>query len=99
MCVKQPRYQAKNGFVHRQVAGIDVLISVGENIANFNGYISLNPTASFIWDSLSEPRTISELINMLTEEFDVSFELANNDVTLFVEMLQRNEMVTVYEDA
>jgi len=40
-------YQAKKGFVHRSIAGNDVLISVGANVANFNGYIMLNPTAFF----------------------------------------------------
>ena len=51
------RYQTVEGFVHRQVAGNDVLISVGANVANFNGYITLNPTASFLWDALTQPRT------------------------------------------
>lgn len=92
------RYQAADGFVHRQVAGNDVLISIGANVANFNGYITLNPTASFLWDALAQPRTVSELTDLLTEEFDVSGEIAEKDVTLFLQMLQRNAMVKVYED-
>jgi hypothetical protein len=48
---------------------------------------------------LAQPRTVGELTVLLTEEFDVSPEIARKDVTLFLEMLQRNAMVTVYEDA
>ena len=48
MCEAEIRYRVAEGFVHRQVAGNDVLISVGANVANFNGYITLNPTASFL---------------------------------------------------
>lgn len=92
-------YQARDGFVHRRVAGNDVLISVGANVANFNGYITLNPTASFLWDALAEKRTVSALTGLLTEEFDVPPETARKDVENFVEMLLRNSMVTVYEDA
>ena len=93
------RYQVRKDFVHRQVAGNDVLISVGANVANFNGYINLNPTASFLWNALAEEKTASQLTELLTEEFDVSEEVASKDVAQFLQMLQRNSMVTVYEDA
>lgn len=93
------RYQVRKDYVHRQVAGNDVLISVGANVANFNGYINLNPTASFLWEALAEAKTADELTKRLTEEFDVSAEVAGQDVARFLQMLQRNSMVTVYEDA
>ena len=90
-------YQAKKGFVHRSIAGNDVLISVGANVANFNGYIMLNPTASFLWNALLQPQTVNTLTIMLTEEFDVSEETARNDLENFLEMLIRNSMVNDYE--
>ena len=99
MGMMDAHYRVREGFVHRRVAGTDVLISVGANVANINGYITLNPTASFLWDVLAQPRTVGELTVLLTEEFDVSPEIARKDVTLFLEMLQRNAMVTVYEEA
>ena len=95
----EPCYRVRDGYVHRKVAGTDVLISVGANVANFNGYITLNPTASFLWDALKEKRTAGTLIDLLTEEFDVSGETARKDVDLFLEMLRRNDMVVVYEEA
>lgn len=99
MSKTQVRYQVRDGFVHRQVADNDVLISVGANVANFNGYITLNPTASFLWDALAQPRTLKELENLLTAEFDVSAEIAHKDIVYFLEILQRNDMVNVYEEA
>ena len=88
------RYQAKDCYVHRQVAGNDVLISVGANVANFNGFISLNPTASFLWDMLKEPCTVRELVLAMTEEFDVPEDTANADVLEFLELLKDHSMVT-----
>ena len=87
------RYQVRDGYIHRQVAGNDVLISVGANVANFNGFISLNPTASFLWDALSQPHTSLELTRLLTEEFDVSEQTAREDVEEFLRMLLANSMV------
>lgn len=96
--MKEVFYKAKEDFVHRKVAESDVLISVGANVANFNGYITLNPTASLLWDALATPQTVDTLTQMLTAEFDVSDEVAKTDVENFLEMLKRNSMVTVYED-
>ena len=92
------RYQLAGGFVHRRVAGNDVLISVGANVANFNGYITLNPTASFLWDALAQPQSVNSLADLLAEEFDVTRENAQNDVAQFLDMLLQNAMVTVYEE-
>ena len=99
MCEAEIRYRAAEGFVHRQIADNDVLISVGANVANFNGYITLNPTASFLWDALAQPRTAVALTDLLTEEFDVAREIAEKDVEFFLQMLQRNRMVVADEDA
>jgi hypothetical protein len=92
-------YQAKDGYIHRKVANNDVLISIGANVANFNGYVTLNPSASFLWDSLSKPQTVTSLVKLLTEEFEVSEDVAKKDVENFLELLQRNSMVTVYENS
>lgn len=99
MCNSEKKYQAQTFFVHRKVAGADVLISIGANVANFNGYITLNPTASFLWDALATPKTAGELTERLTDEFEVSGDIARRDVACFLEMLLKNSMVTVYEQA
>lgn len=46
MGVCETKYKIREGYIHRKAAGNDVLISVGENVANFNGYITLNPAAA-----------------------------------------------------
>ena len=93
-------YQVKEGFVHRKVAGNDVLISVGANIVNFNGYIVLNSTASFLWDIMKQPYTICQLVQALIAEFDVSEQNAYDDVREFIQMLQSNSMLkeSTYEN-
>ena len=98
MCEREIRYRLTEGFVHRQVAGNDILISVGANVANFNGCIILNPVASFLWDALAQPQCVSTLTELLTEEFEVTSDKAKSDVEHFLDMLLRNSMVRVYEE-
>ena len=89
----QKKYSAKNTFIHRSIAGTDVLISVGENIANFNGYIELNKTAAYLWDCMNEPCSIEQLSNGLEETFRVPHETAVNDVIEFISQLLKHDMV------
>ena len=88
------RYRAEDHFILRKVAGSYALISVGENIANFNGYIHLNETAAFLWQQLQEPRNAEELVSSLRAEFEVSEEQAAADVKEFLVELVEEKMVS-----
>ena len=88
-------YQAKDGYIHRKVTGMDVLIPVGENIANFNGCIELNESAAFLWKQLSNPQTLEELEEKLVAEFEIDLQQAKDDVWDFVKKLHMNNMVVV----
>lgn len=94
MSIGDKYYQVSECYLHRKVANNDVLISVGANIANFNGYITLNSTASFLWDVMSTPQSARQLVQALIEEFDVSEETAQQDVEAFLQMLQKESMIT-----
>ena len=98
MSNKKTCYQAKKCFVHRKVADNDVLISVGENIANFNGYVALSYTASFLWDELQQPRSVEQLVDALMGEFDVSTQIAIEDVETFLKRLLEQSMIEVVEN-
>ena len=80
-------YQVKPGFIHRHIGDVDVVISIGENVADFNGYMTLNETASFLWDALTTPKSAEELTALLYDEFDVTVEEARADVDEFLTAL------------
>ena len=44
-------FQVKDNYVHRKVAGNDVLIAIGEDVANFNGYIQNEPQCGILLGS------------------------------------------------
>ena len=87
------RFQVKDCFIHRKVAGNDVLISVGSNIANFNGYIELNSTAAALWDEMKEPKTCKELETYLEKTYDLQHGDAAEDVLEFIKELWQHEMI------
>ena len=87
------KYQASPNFIHRKITGLDVLISVGENIADFNGYIQLNASAAFLWDALQQPRTPEELEQLLAGQFGITREVAAADAAEFLRDLTAHGMV------
>lgn len=86
-------YKAKSNYIHRKIAGNDVLITVGRNIANFNGYIELNSTASLIWDTLKSGATKEELVQLLMNTYNIDEKTASKDVDEYLGQLSEHEMV------
>ena len=89
------KYQASKDYIHRKIADSDVLISVGANIANFNGYIQINDSAVSLWERLAEPSTPEQLEKVLEDKYGISHEQAVEDVIDFLNELKDHNMVTM----
>lgn len=71
----------------QEVAGSLVLVPVGEATMDFPGMVTVNGTSKFLWERLAEPQTEESLVSALLAQYDVSPELAREDVRRFVETL------------
>ena len=68
-----------------EIGGEAVMMSIEKG-----AYFGLNPVATRIWDLLEQPKNIAELIQTITDEYEVSAEQAAEDVQGFVaDMLAR----------
>ena len=56
---------------------------------------TLNETASFIWQSLKTPRSIKELISLLTKSFKVGKVKAKTDLEDFISQYLEEELLTL----
>ena len=50
-------------------------------------YFSANPTAAALWERLGEGATEADLVDTLCERYEVSRDVAEADVTAFLEQL------------
>lgn len=57
-------------------------------------YFTLNDVGSRIWALLSDGATVSDVIEVLALEFDVSVERIGGDVESFVKQLRRSKLIT-----
>ena len=75
-------------FIMREIAGEYILVPVVSAAANFNGLISLNEVGKYVVELLFQEHSIPELVDQITEEYDVSPETAMTDVEAFLEQLR-----------
>ena len=80
-------------FIKRDINGESILIPTGDTAREFNGMITLQGTAGFIWDNIEEATSLEHLIDMITDEFDVDRKTAGSDAIFFIMQLLRAGMI------
>ena len=85
----------KKGFVLRQVCGENVVVGEGLDAINFGKLLSLNETAAWLWQQAVEMGdfTIDSLVAKLTEEYEVTEDVARRDVSNIVNEWLKVEVV------
>ena len=74
-------------FMLRDIAGEVILVPTGAATQQFNGMITLNEVAAFIWKNLEA------LVDKIMDEFEVDEETARTDVEGFVGALYEHGLV------
>lgn len=77
----------KEGFMLRNVADNYVVVPVGKASLEFKGLINLNHVGAFIWKCLEHDTTLIDVVNKVAEEYGIDKEIANRDVTMFINKL------------
>lgn len=70
----------KDGYILRKVAGEWIVVAIGPASASFNKMVRLNETSKFVWSLLENEINETQLVQSITDEYDVSEELASRDV-------------------
>ncbi len=78
----------KEGFMLREVAGVYVVVPVGERVIDFNGLMTLNDTGVFLWKTLEKGSGKKQMADMLCVEYEVSADEAQKDVKEFLKDLE-----------
>ena len=79
----------KSGFLLRTIAGSSIVVPVGNRSLDFNGMITLNGTAAFLWKRLEQGATEEELAAAILENYeDVDEAEAKKSVADFLEKLR-----------
>lgn len=91
-------YVVSNHFAMKEVMDYTILVPVGSQVLKGNVMISLNETAKFLYQCLTERQTVAELAQRLSSVYDVTEEDAVKDTERFIETMVQNGAVSENEE-
>lgn len=77
----------KEGYIVRTVAGSNIVLPIGEHAVQFNGIMTINETGMFLWNLLVSGAEKETLVEAILNEYEVTKEIAERDVDLFIDKL------------
>ncbi len=70
----------KKGFELRKVCGENIIVAYGKENIDFNKVISLNESATYLWENIADKDFDAEtLASLLQQEYEVDAETATRD--------------------
>lgn len=79
------KIQKNPELILRTIAGESVLIPTGKMASMFNGMITLNGVAAFIWEKMEEIEDREQLVQMILDRYEIDEETARKDVNGFLD--------------
>ena len=81
-------YKRNEDFVYRKIENETILVPIKNNVGDMGCIYNLNEVGAFVWENLDGEKTLDDLKNMVTEEFDVSIHGAETDLCEFINDLE-----------
>jgi len=75
--------------VSKKIRDEYLLVPLASNIADMDSLYRLNETGAFIWDSIDGHRTVSEIISLVTKEFETEAGVAEKDTIEFLSYIEK----------
>lgn len=87
----------KEGYVLRDVCGDQVILGEGLEAIDMGSLLSLNETATWLWKEAEKQGSFTNesLANALCEEYEVSNERAQNDVSRLLNIWIQEGMIDI----
>jgi len=81
-------YTKRGDFVARSIAGELILVPIRTQVADLDSIFNLNEVGMFIWGLLDGKRTLGQIADAVSSEFEVTRELAELDTLEFIAVLE-----------
>lgn len=90
----QEIYRQDGSIVSRRIEDEVILVPIRQNVADLESIYTLNEVGALIWEEIDGQRTTAEILALTVEEFEVSEEEAQKDLTEFIEQLSSIGAIT-----
>ena len=87
------RYRRNEDFVYRKIEKETLLVPIKDNVGDMDCIYNLNEVGAFIWEHLDGRNSLEAIQESILDEFDISSEIAVEDLNNFMAQLQEIEAV------
>jgi hypothetical protein len=70
--------------VSRVIAGEVLIVPISKGVGDLASIFSLNPVGSAIWEAISCPRSLDEIVQLVAAEFEAGSQRIARDVEVFL---------------
>ncbi len=88
-------YKIKDGFIIRKIGNQIMAVPTGSRTSNMHGMIALTESGALLWEALEKGAEIKDLVNILTENYEVDEDVASADTQAFIEGLRNQGALDV----
>jgi Coenzyme PQQ synthesis protein D (PqqD) len=90
---RQLRYKRNQDVVSRNIEGELVIVPIRSGVGDLNSLYTLNPVGSVLWEFMNEGHTLSEMVQRVCDEFEVSEAQAQPDIETFLDSLMAEQLI------
>ena len=87
-------YKKNENFVFRKIEDETILVPIKDNVGDMGSIYNLNEVAAFVWEQLDGKKSLRDIKHRLVEEYEVSAEEAEDDLSAYIAQLTEIEAVT-----
>jgi Coenzyme PQQ synthesis protein D (PqqD) len=87
------RFIRNHEVVSRKIEGELIIVPIRSGVGDLNSLYTLNPVGSVLWDFMTEGHTVSEMVERVCEEFEVTRAQAQQDIKTFLDSLLQEKLV------
>ena len=80
-------------YILKTIAGMPVVVPVGEAVNNIHGMITLNGPAEIIWKALEESKSYDEIVALIKSEYDAPEDVIRKDTDAFLDKLKNYKIL------
>lgn len=83
----------KEGFVLKEIAGVNVVVPIASKMISFKAIVSLNESGAFLWKLLETDKTEQDLLTAFLGEYDIDEQTAKTDISQFIENMKKADLL------
>ena len=87
------QYKRNENFVFRKIENETILVPIKDNVGDMGFIFNLNEVGAFVWEHLDGKNRLLDIKNMISEEFEVSSQEAEEDLCEFVGELKEIDAI------